>query len=103
MHDDMHSGGGGNCVFLLIQSTPRKGTETVGALVGRAFHDDTIYTPQGDGNLHHTVLVRLPLRYNLHPARGRKRQQAGGQDGQEPIQSTPRKGTETGVLTDFSP
>ena len=45
MPDYMHSDGCGNCVFLLIQSTPRKGTNHSQQRIFTHLKLDTIYTP----------------------------------------------------------
>ena len=95
MHDDMHSGGGGNCVFLLIQSTPRKGTETLVLCGLPDQRRDTIYTPQGDGNGRTGGRWERTGRDTIYTPQGDGNALLTGVSFQQWIQSTPRKGTET--------
>ena len=62
-----------DCARLPKRFIPRKGTETRVGLVGAIPPNETIYTPQGDGNLQ-VALGKPRLQETiLYPARGRKR------------------------------
>ena len=59
-------------VYLLKQSMPRQGTETIFLDIFIPVLRETINTPLGDGNLYFYLVNILYYRNNQYPARGRK-------------------------------
>ena len=86
------------CPFVnlhLKHFTPRQGTETCLPPSRQKSSGETLYTPQGDGNSHHSGRMLIKTGNNPHPARGRKlppRRQLGQHDlGNNPHPARGRK------------
>ena len=81
-------------LMLMIQSTPRKGTETLRSLHLLRSGIDTIYTPQGDGNSSQARNMGKVRVIQSTPRKGTETPEIQPEErNQTWIQSTPRKGT----------